>query len=248
MNPDFPPGDLVIGTVTAPFKAVDDESHQWLETAEWLVRDARKVGFGKIHFFAAAEVDVRGYGVYSKMQERLDEIHDPGNSVLSERWTFSMDDNSNDIDAINRLLRICTGRNMIHEFALQRKPVSHALLLDSDIKPDSDAISKLIEVDAYVVGGDVPVYCLGGQDIYDYPFPVQAHMNTAGFLLVRRDVLRGVRWRNDVHDSGSTDDPCFHMDVENAGFGGTLVRKDVKGHHKPLVGLKKRGHDLKVYR
>lgn len=68
---------------------------------------------------------------------------------------------------------------------------------------------------------------------------VQEHWNTAGFLLVRRDVLRQVAWRWDP-DETITDDPCFAQDVERAGFGKTWVRKDCIGKHARLIPVEAR--------
>lgn len=63
--------------------------------------------------------------------------------------------------------------------------------------------------------------------------------NTAGFLLVRRDVLAEVAWRWNP-DAGCSDDPCFAADVERAGFGKTYVRKDCVGKHAPLIPVESR--------
>jgi len=169
-------------------------------------------------------------------------------NVTQDVWTFSIDDDASQIDHRNRLIRICTGRNLTHEFAMRNPNVSHVLFLDSDMRPDGDCISKLIEVDANIVGGEVPVYCLKGPRVGGYDFPVQDHWNTAGFLLVRRNVINRIRWRADIYDHGQSDDPCFHKDAIEAGFGRTLVRKDVKGIHSSLLQLEQRGHDLKVYK
>lgn len=240
--------ELVIGTTIPPFKALDEEDTQWLECANKMALRAMSAGFRKVHFFAALEVDGRGKKPFGRLLERMAQIEASHEHITARHWIFALDDNEDEITGVNRLIRICTGRNLVQEYALRKKRVSHVLFLDSDLKVPADCVPMLLEMDHPVVGGDVPSYCLAGPVVDRYPFPVQRHWNTAGFLLVQRDVLRKVRWRSDVHDSGSSDDPCYNQDVKDAGFGNTLVRKDVIGVHRPLVGLTGRGHDLKVHR
>jgi hypothetical protein len=66
----------------------------------------------------------------------------------------------------------------------------------------------------------------------EYPFPVQSHMNTAGFLLIAREVFRRLRWRFDL-EAGLTDDPCYYRDAKELLGVPTYVRKDVIGRHWP---------------
>lgn len=241
--------EIVVGSTMAPFKATDDEDRQWLTNAEEMVFDAHSAGFTKIFFLAAAEMDARGMDVYRKLDRRLREINTKfGDDVEADMWRFAIDDHADSIDSLNRLIRICTGRNLIQEFALRRRKVSHILFLDSDLVVPPDSISKLVEMDHPIVGGDVPSYCMNGEPQSQFSYPVHAHWNTAGFLMVQREVARRVAWRTDVYDSGNTDDPAYAAAVEELGFGKTYVRKDLIGAHKPLVGLLRRGHDLKVYR
>lgn len=87
-------------------------------------------------------------------------------------------------------------------------------------------------------------------DQHSYPreWDVQEHMNTAGFLLVQRDLFRRLRWRWDL-DAGMTDDPCYHADALALGVP-TYVRHDVIGRHWPeqIPALEARGYDLTVAR
>jgi len=247
VNHDYPPIELLVATVVAPFKAQDGEATQWLETANSIIHDAKETGFTKIHWMAAMEMDSRGLSPYSELLSRMDDIsiHE---GIELVTWKYAIDDGSERLDTHNRLVRICTGRNLIHEYASRTKPITHVLFLDSDITPDGDCVSKLIEVDADVVGGHVPAYCLSGSKIGGYPFPVERHWNTAGFLFVRRRVVDKIRWRSSVIDSGCSDDPCFNIDAIDAGFEATLVRKDVIGRHPDLKELGARGHDLRIHK
>lgn len=231
----------------APFKATSKEVTQWLANANEMVADAHTAGFSNVHFFVAIEHDGRGLEPFNALLKRLAKIGEIKGATTTY-WTFSICDHNTVVDSANRLIRICTGRNLIHEFALRGSEVSHVLFLDSDLIVPGDSISKLMEVDHPIVGGDVPSYCLSGPKLEQYSFEVREHWNTAGFLLIQRDVIRQVRWRADDHlgGSGCTDDPCFAHDVDKICGHKTRVRKDVIGVHRPLVPLEQRGHDLKL--
>jgi hypothetical protein len=246
MSTDDP--EIVVGTTAAPFKATSAEVTQWLECANSMALRAMSAGFKKVHFFAALEVDSRGRAPYQDLLARMAEVEKSHERIVCNQWFFAIDDGSKKIDPVNRLIRICTGRNLVQEYALRQKNMTHILFLDSDLKVSADSIPMLLEMEHPIVGGSVPSYCLAGPTIDRYPFPVERHWNTAGFLMVERDVARKVRWRSDVHDSGASDDPCYNQDAKDFGFGNTLVRKDLIGVHKPLVPLTKRGHELEIQR
>lgn len=239
--------EIVVGTTVPTFKALSGEDTQWLTNAEAMVEDALTAGFSGVHFFVAIEHDGRGISPFAALMERVAEVNGiEGGS--GSYWTFSICDHSASIDGHNRLVRICTGRNLIHEFALRSGEVSHVLFLDSDLVVPGDSISKLKEMDHPIVGGDVPSYCLSGPRVRSYPFKVEEHWNTAGFLMVTREIVQRVRWRSDLHPGGTncSDDPCFANDIRDFLGYETHVRKDVVGIHKPLVELERRGHDLKL--
>jgi hypothetical protein len=238
---------LVVGTTVPTFKAVAGEDTQWLESAERLVENARSCGFSTVHFFAAIEHDGRQLKPFARLLARMKAVGGIDGATATY-WTFSICDHSLTIDDHNRLIRICTGRNLIHEFALRSGEVTHALFLDSDMTVPGDSVSKLKEMDYPIVGGNVPSYCMTGERVRSYPYKVEAHWNTAGFLMANREILRRIRWRADMHPGGAgcSDDPCFAADVREVLGYETHVRKDLVGVHKPLVPLNKRGHDLKL--
>lgn len=74
-------------------------------------------------------------------------------------------------------------------------------------------------------------------------------LQTAGALMVRRDVFRVLRWRWDI-EAGMTDDPCFEHDARTLLGVPTWVRHDVQGAHwPPAIGpFDQRNHDLTIVR
>lgn len=158
-------------------------------------------------------------------------------------WNYLINETANRVTNDARLAGICAGRNLAHEYAQRDRDISHILFLDTDLQPPVDAIDRLLRLDHPVVGGHVPVYCLDGPRVEEVDGDVREHWNTAGFLLVARDVFRTVRWRWDL-EADMTDDPAFAHDVRLLGFGPTWVDHEVIGLHPPLVPFDQRGHDL----
>lgn len=255
---------IVVGATIPPYKY----DHA-LQVSSWLVNARATAALSEVTYFAALEIDARGVSVHAPV---LDELK----TLPSVTWTFSLDDQAHSLNSDNRLARICTGRNLITQYA-HDIGASHILFLDSDIAVPAIAIQRLLEVDWPIVGGHVPTYCLNGPSVRcqkidtdaretwaidvggtrrlvaDRPLlpdgiDVREHMNTAGFLLVRRDLFRKLRWRWDK-DAGLTDDPCYHADACSLGYP-TWVRHDVIGRHwPPSIGpVERRGHDMQIYR
>lgn len=267
---------FVIGTTLPAWKCSGNET-AWMENYDAINADIEKLpGDHDPIWFAALEVDARGIDPFTKVFE--DEVRCP------DWWTFSIDDDDMEINSVNRLIRICTGRNLIIEYA-RRIDAEWILFLDTDIKIPGDSASKLVEVSWPIVGGNIGQYGLSGPEIRSqreiefygngelpgwkngkkekvprladswrlrgwespYRFPVEMHWNTAGFLLVHKDVWRNLRWRIDL-EAGRTDDPCFDQDARRIGYP-TLVRKDVQGVHvDPLIPVEDRPEDRKIYR
>lgn len=252
---------IVVGTTTVAWKQ-GETGLCWLETAEEMVEDAKRAGHD-LTFFVALELDGRGQAPFADLLARLE-------GLQSDIWTFTLDDGATEIDSNNRLPRICAGRNFVQDYAM-RIGASRVLFLDTDTRVPGDCISKLLEVEWPMVGGEVPQYGLHGDEVECIPrrpppadsngayvsppptpdeyydFPVQRHWNTAGFLLVGREVFRQVRWRVDG-DAGMTDDPCYDADATRLGFP-TLVRKDVVGSHVEwLIPVESRPSDRSIVR
>lgn len=228
---------IVVGSTLTAF-AMGNEYvwGSWLENAEGL----RSASAEPLEFFAAIELDGRGMEPFGPLTDRL-------NAVGGVSWTFTYDDGRTSVDGLNRLRHIVAGRNMIQDYAMMAG-ASHILFLDADLKPPADSVPKLLEMNHPIVGGDVPTYCLGGPTVEGFDFPVQRHMNTAGFLLVHASVFEKIRWR--WTPTGLSDDPCYHHDVLTYLSAPTYVRKDLIGEHWPrhIPPVDQRGYDLTVVR
>lgn len=257
---------LLVASTVAAYKADKAEYvESWLTWAEeWRAGGAR--------FFCA--VQQRG----RDERDRLDHLRARLRALEATTWLFSVDEGETSVGNSQRLTGICTGRNLAHEFAQRDRSIEAILFLDTDVCPQWDAPERLLEVQAPVVGGTIPTYGLdgpkadlaAGQDdawwlrsadtgslvpisVVDRPWPegadVHEHWVSAGFLLVRRDAFRRLRWRWDL-DAGSTDDPCFQADAVEVYRHQTLVRHDVIAHHQPgaIAPFDQRGHDLTVVR
>lgn len=149
---------IVVGTTVAPFKCDGRQEVAWLDEAE-AIADTHDV-----KFFAALEVDGRRLGPYRVLLDRLDDIAMTDHSV--DYWRFAIDDRSTETTSSNRLIRICTGRNLVHEYAMRDQSVTHILFADSDIRIPGDCIPKLLEIDHGVVGGHVGIYALDGPNLF----------------------------------------------------------------------------------
>jgi hypothetical protein len=224
---------IVIGTTLAAF--VMDDRNTW---GAWIsnASDLADATDHDLKFFAAIELDGQGLSPFQPLIEDLERI---GGTY----FTYSLDDGRTKVTGGNRIPHIVTGRNIIIEYAVSISDASHILFLDADTAPPADCINKLLEVDHPIVGGHVPTYCLNGPVVEKYPFLVEEHMNTAGFLLVDRGLFRYMRWRSDP-DANMTDDPCWHYDALKFHNAPTYVRKDVVGKHYPesIGPIEQRGH------
>jgi hypothetical protein len=231
---------IVVATTLTGFAM--DSPDTW---ASWLINaDAIRASHPDVVYFAAIETDARGVAPFAPLLGPID-----------DHWTFSLDDGRTEVTTANRLRHITMGQNLATDYALSHPDCTHLLFLAADLEPPPDALTKLLEVDHPIVGGHVPTYCLGGPTpkLWDREFPpewdVQVHMASAAFILIRRDLLRFVRWRWDL-DAGMSDDPCMHYDARTFHGVETLVRHDCVGQHHPesIPAIEQRGYDLTVHR
>lgn len=264
---------VLVATTVAPYKMDHhpDETLAWLLNWKTMTAEADRVGYG-LEFFATIELDGRGRPRMAGFTAALANL---GGTY----WTFSIDTGVPRLTGNDRLVNICTGRNLILERANLDQSVTHVLFLDSDVEVPGDSVSRLLEIDWPVVGGVVPTYCLDGPrvtwrpgvgptrgwiEVYDPtdpenlrlftrpPFPedrdIRSHWNTAGFLMVRREVFRKFRWGWDL-DGGRTDDPWTQDRLVALGFSTWVDHGLIGKHHPPsIVPVTERGHDLTVYR
>ena len=243
---------ILVATTMAAFCTDDeDTSLSWLRNAE----EMRDFSDEPLEFFAALEVDRRGLEPFGPVLYRLEEL---GGSW----WNFRLDDGRETVTTDNRLRHITMGQNLCADRA-SSPGVSHMLFLAADCEPEADCINKLVEVTSFrhehmpgsmpgpfgLVGGNVPTYCFDGEDVKDVPFPVFFHMPTAAFVMVRRDVVKRLRWRWDI-DEGMSDDPAYAHDAEHMLNMVPVIRRDCVGRHYPeTIGpVETRGHDMRVVR
>ena len=254
---------VVVATTLTGFAMESEDT--W---ASWLINaEAIKASHPNVTYFAAIETDARGEDPFRPLCDRL-------SGLDGDWWTFHLDDGRTTVNTANRLRHITVGQNLATDYALSDPDCTHLLFLAADLEPPADCLPKLLEVDWPIVGGHVPTYCLDGpvalrsnrrppvgttSDFYRqaggpfYPedWDVRVHMATAAFVLIRRDLLRYVRWRWDL-DAGMSDDPCLHHDARTFHGTETLVRHDVIGRHHPeaigAIETRFPGVDMGVYR
>lgn len=228
---------VLVGTTVAAYK-LDQHSRSWLLNRRG-VEDAASTLGAEVGYFAAVQTDGRGLAHYDRFLR-------PGEA---DSWQFSVDYGNSTVLNEDRLASICAGRNLITERAM-RGNYTHILFVDTDVELPAAIVPRLAALDYPIVGAHVPTYGRTGPAVDRYPakWDVQCHWNTAGCLLVERELFRVLRWRWDIY-GGLTDDPCYGADAERLGFP-TLVRHDtVANHHPPsITSYHLRGHDLGVYR
>lgn len=232
---------ILVATTCAAWKASGEDAEA--ETFSWLAHADDWREQLDVTFFAAVQV---GQGREDRLDPLVTRVISLGGSV----WRFSIDDGEDAVNSDNRLIGITTGRNLAHEWANRHLDVSHILFLDTDTTPPVDAIEKLLELDHPIVGFNVPQYVLSGPDVPGpwEPGAVREHWNTAGALMITREVAMALRWRWQVAGPRMTDDPAFQADAVARGFGPTWTRHDIQGSHRSLVPVEVRGHDLSITR
>lgn len=233
---------IIVGSTIPAYVMASGEDYwgAWLRNAEAMKQERQ------VEFFAAIETDGRGIEPFEPLLYRLE-------CIGGNWWSFSLNDGNTEVTTGNRLRRITLGQNLVTRYTLDAR-ASHLLFMAADCMPPADALPKLLDLHWPIVGGEVTTYCLSGEPVEVHPetgqrfgFPVQQHMATAAFILVREDLLKRIPWRYDL-DTGETDDPCMYRDAKELGYP-TLVRKDVIGQHFPpsIGAIETRGHDMRLH-
>ena len=237
---------FVIGTPLVGWKVDRKEHLAWLSSKDEIIAK-----FPNAKFFSAFELDHRGIEVF---QEVIDFLK----SVNGDYWTYSINDMEEDVDHVNRWIRIETGRNLIREFSQRHRKMSghhwgedcekqnHGvvnyeaiLYVDSDTYLNVDIVEKMLEIDHPLVSVDVPAYGLSGEVVNENP-RIEEHWNTAGMLLVNSPAFYDLPWSHNAMLNLS-DDPAFQYHAERLGHGHTWVRKDIKAKHMgQLVAVENR--------
>jgi hypothetical protein len=244
---------IIVGTTLTTF-AMSKGEELW---GSWFKNSEAIKLTHDVKYFASIEVDVRGIEPFLPFIERL-------LSIGGEYWEFSYNDKRTSINSDNRIRHITMGRNIIQDYALTIDEaggdVTHILHLDADMQIPDDTIPKLLEMNHPIVSGDVwETYRCTGPKVEHYEFPVEHHQNTAGFLMIGRELFRRIRWRVDFGQSMTAPDnpeitrpmgeeACMHADALAMGYP-WYVRKDLTGVHYPIQvpPLEDRGYDLNVF-
>lgn len=264
---------ILVGSTIPAYKMTSDgDWWHWLTNAAQISRAARSAGH-EVEWLAVLQHDARGRELFQPLIETtLVHREELGCRVAPPRW-FSLDLGDDEINTGNRLIAICTGRNLITEYAMSRG--HHAVYFaDADIEAPADVLVRLAELCWPAAGAHVPMYGLDGPNAVEWALSrhqnadvtdlelqradqianagrfgdIRVHWNTAGSLFMTRDAFRRVPWRYDL-DVGLTDDPATQTELARLGWP-TLVRHDVICEHHPswIGALEQRGHDLAVYR
>jgi len=196
----------------------------------------------EVRFFAAIEVDGEGLDPYAHFLDDYEGVCRV-TETSCDYWRFAMDDGHSAVTGNDRLLRICCGRNMAHEYA-QRNGASHILFVDSDVRVPGDTIPKLLELDHPIVGGFIGAYAgvhwYDGPSVPTAPGDTRIHWDSAGCLMVASEVFSRVAWNYDL-SAGNTDDPAFQRNVEELLGYQTWVRHDLLCEHVGPCGVEGRG-------
>ena len=243
---------IVVGTTLTTF-AMSEGRELW---CSWFHNHEEIKSTHDVRYFAAIEVDGRGLEPFAPFIENL-------LLIGGDYWSFSYDDKRKSVDEVNRIRHIAMGRNVIQDYALSMdeagNDVTHILHIDADMRVPDDTIPKLLEMNHPIVSGDVwETYRLSGPRVEKYSFPVEQHQNTAGFVMIGRELFRRVRWRADFGrfvqafddpelQRPMTEEPCMYADTLELGFP-WYVRKDLVGVHYPIQvpRLEDRGYVLDV--
>ena len=225
---------ILVGATAAGHKGA--EAGHWLRHAEAL----RRATPHELEFFLATETQPDG--IEPRLAAVEARVHALGGTV----WRFMLDDGAARIDGGNRLVRICTGRNLVIERAL-RSGAEWILFADADIELPPDLLVRLLELRHPFCGFHVPGYGLSGPPVPGYGFPVQAYWNTAGAWFVQRTLFRRFRWLWDP-DAGLTDDPATYRVIREQLGVEQYNRLDVVGRHGPLRPFETRAGDVQVRR
>lgn len=228
---------IVVATTLAAF-AMDqvDTWCAWLYSA-YALRNTEH----DVQYFAAIEIDGRGMEPFTPLVEQL-------KTIDGEYWRFLLDDGRTEVTTLNRLRHLSMGQNLAVEYATATG-ADWLLFCAADCRPPDDVFEKLLEMDHPLCGPETSTYCLTGEAVPGYPFPVEEQLISAACIFIRRDVFKRLRWRYDP-DEGMSDDPAYRHDADTLLGIKSYVRKDVNAIHYPMsIGpIETRGHDMRVVR
>lgn len=215
----------------------------WIENHAYVTEYAKSVD-ASLTYFAAIETDARGIVPFKPLINKLESMPD------GDYWTYRLDDRRTHITIGNRLRHLTMGQNLASEFATAGE-FDWMLFLAADTKPPDDVIPKLLEMNHPLIGCEIPTYCLKGTRVPQYTeYPVEEQLISAACIMIRRDIFKILRWRNDP-DEMTSDDPSYRRDAQVLLDIPSYVRKDCRATHYPeaVCGIETRyrGRDMRVY-
>ncbi len=172
-----------------------------------------------------------GKSYYNKLQDTLGKAGLPGLAMVGY-------DTPKDKSRIDKII---TGRALIRHHFLQNKKYTHVFFLDTDVIMPPETISKLLSHDKQLVAGlylasqklpngkidTFPVGCVHHSEgkIKQLTIPevwepqlMEAKITGLGCVLVRRDVLEKIGFRNIGDSTIGGEDTAFFLDARAQGF------------------------------
>lgn len=265
---------IAVCTTIASWKCTGTEEMAWVRQAEFM-QDACEDAGHTIKFFAALEQDDRDDAPFKAIIHRLEQLDDA--TVWRYRYDDGADEINSDNrlhrictgrnmaqefavrdPEVTHILFMDSDIMPDPDLILRLLELDHPVVGATVVWSGSGQVvyshldgQKLEPGEQFGVGdlgasGFVPETSTGwvpeGAD-------VRVHWNSAGCLLVERDVFRCVQWHRDP-DAGLSDDPAYQRETARQ-FGPTWVRHDVTVQHVPMAMVpveQRTNYDKKVYR
>lgn len=232
---------LGVGSLVATWCCDGRTEHRWLSHYEAWQQWAQEAEH-ELRLCLVAE-EYGGGGVQIVHMFRLAErVRSLGGEVIDLRLRVPWHE-EDDVGTWQRQAHVDCARNLISCWACLHE-LDYLLCLDADVLPHPELLRRLVELAEEtghpILGGHVPSYCLDGPRVEEVRgHDVRAHWNTAGALLLHRDVFRSVLWHREPW-RGLTDDPAYQAVVRERFGAETWVCHDLVCEHEPLVPVEAR--------
>lgn len=220
---------IIVGCTLTTFAMLDPARQflweSWLTNAEE-IKASHPDG---VRYFCAIEYDGRGKAMFRPLIDRLD-------ALGGEYWFYTLEDGRTQVTGENRGRHLCTGVNLVGEYATS-VGATHWLRLEADTEAPPDVLPRLLEVGNGIAAAACSTYfTYGWERVRDEPFPLIGPPFAAVCVLLERAVFKRLKWRWDP-DLGMTDDPALTHDALALLGVQTLTRLDcVAQHHPAAIG------------
>lgn len=233
---------IVVGTSVPSWKAKEVEDCPWLSHLDTLREDAQAAGH-ELRVLLVAEDYGGDESCRAALERIIERVRFEDGEII--RFSLRMPTDADRVTWESREPHVDCARNLISWYA-HDVGADWLLCLDSDIEPPPHLLRDLLALDHPLCGANVPEYCLDGPRVDPWPdhldesWDVRVHWNTAGCLLIERNIFRALLWKRD-RKRGLSDDPAY-ADEARSLFGiECWVRHDIEAHHiVPLSGLESR--------